>query len=1013
MLMKPIKLEMRAFGPYRDTTVIDFTRFNEASLFLLTGTTGSGKTMIFDALTFALYGVSSGNGRPNTSLRSQYAKDDVEAVVSFVFSHNGKQYTVTRSPKQSFVKKGGRVMREHGPDAHLVLNQETLASGATRVTQQIESILGLDADQFKQIALIGQGEFRELLKASSATRKEIFRKIFNTRFYQKFEEKLEAINKEAKVNFEFELKKIEDMMKNMDDIDFEDVSVHDLDRNIEQVEQNIKSSYLEIDDIVLNRSKANASYVEVTQTLEKDKALIEKFQLLEANKVKLEKELEQESYYKKLQEHLELLENLLSEVHPKEKALKISLEKLEANQSKNKNLLVELKKGQQHLENFKKESESLLKVSDVFENNKQKIQRIQTQLKDYEILDTLQLRKETLLGQIGSSKLDQELLRKQIEENVEVLSKARLNLKVKAQLEVETKDLEQRLQSILDFQKIKIIHDELNQKIEESKNELGKSLQQLKVKRDIYNDKEHLFYLAQAGILAKSLIEGEACPVCGSFEHPHKAVLSESDLTKEMIDILKAEVEVADEKRSQLQSHFSNLKGQLDTIQSQFNNKKTQYETLDINFEIQKMEAELMQKKQSLEGLVNLDELIQNSESLETTLQNKLSINDKVYRDLEKDFIQVETAWKEKSSHLSFTSYDEAKIELDKLKKQVGEYELKRDTLAHSILNQEKSVSKILGSLQQLDIEKNNLDEEVLSSQKEYREALNKYQFTDEAKYHEILSSSGQKDDDKKHLSNYHTRLSNLKFVIQGASLELNDQIKPELSANLTLQTSLKEQMDNLNHRYGALLANVKAKEISLIKLKDLQASYLDKKKHYENVNDLFRTATGKVLGKDNISFETFVQTAYFKEVIKHANKRLDIMTQSQYSLILREDATDLKSQSGLDLDVMDHHTNSRREVSTLSGGESFKAALALALGMSDVIQSFAGGIEIDMLFVDEGFGSLDQESLDQAMKVLNDLSQYSTMVGIISHVSELKQRIEQQIVVTKGVEGSSIQIIT
>ena len=1002
--MKPIKLELQAFGPYKDLTVIDFSQFSDAGLFLLTGETGSGKTMIFDALTFALFGKTSGNDRGVDSVRSQLARPHDETYVKLSFTHQGNMFTIRRNPTHSYARKEGGKESNSAHFAELYLPDGNIVSSVRDVNEKIETILGLDYDQFKQIALIGQGEFRELLVAKSDARSDIFRKIFNTKLYQNFEYKLRDLNSKARGVYETEKILIENVLT---DIGIEEPSVESLTQSISYLEGILKEDLLNQKKLNESRIIHNSKALEIMKLIEVKKQVLKDFEDLEANKVLFNELSKSKESMDALEKRLLRFNNATVYVKPIKTKLDEVIKRYQDNialEERERQSLISIK---ENLAILVEKHKLLIDQKDSIEALKKENHVLDKSLEDYRVLtehiNNRVKEQDKLKGE--EEKLD--VFKKHLEDSK--LKQKELEASVKLKRDKESRkvflDAEfNKLDEILKLKGILVKTTELEANEAKSLKLMADEVSKLGV---IYNQRQHDFYLAQAGILAKSLEDGKPCPVCGSTEHPKVATLSDQVVSKEELDALQSKLNNESSKLSKLGAKHSEVLGRLTELKELYESKTSGYDDVESLFK--SVEIELKEANSVLEKLKELDVLIEkNHESIEF---NSKSIEDLgiTINNRKLEVTRLDTMISSLKKNLKYESFELAKEALNTGLERVSKFEADVLESSEAIKTSEALLSNIEGSLKVIgkSIQDDKDKKEVFEG--EFKDSLAKYSFESIDAYEDVLLLD--KAETEETLRNYTQKLTEVNALIKSLEFKLKDVSKPDLVIDNEMLAKENQVIKELDEQLEVLMIKISKYKNSIEQLSKRSVDFETKRKQYQDINILYRTATGNLAQKDKISFEYYVQTAYFSKVIIEANKRLDIMTQSRYQLVLRQESNDKRLSSGLDLDVIDHHSNKRRAVSTLSGGESFKAALSLALGMSDVIQIFAGGIEIDMLFVDEGFGSLDQQSLDQAMNVLNSLTSGNRMIGIISHVSELKTRIEQQIIVKKDVTGSSVSV--
>ncbi len=895
--MKPINLRISAFGPYKDEVNIDFTKLGENGIFLITGDTGAGKTSIFDAISFAIFGEVSGSNRPIQTLRSDFADINIDTYVELEFVHKNRKYKILRNPSYEKPKKKGEGFTKKSADASLEYD-DVVVSGIKNVDIKIEEILGINAKQFKQISMLAQGEFLKILFAESKERTEIFRKIFDTNIYNSIARKLKE---KLKIN-EDELKELKNsFITNTANILWEKEKYINLDSKINEID---------IDNVL--------------------------------------KELEQE-----LEENKEENTNIEEEITKQEREIKV----IEENISKQEELNLKIENYKQLLtkqNEYKKQEEEIEKLKNKIAQN-QKIREIIKPKADKvnnekEIIKKLEKDLDTIKRniQIGNAK------EKEHEKKVEIVNKIGEKYKeYNNYLEIK-KELLEKANIIKNIENLEITKNNYLKEYEQLEKEY-------KIINNEYLEKESEFFKEQVGIIAEKLEENKPCPVCGSMTHPNIAKKSASVLSKEELEKIKENLEI-----------------------KQNNKLKKQEECIKVNSQINILIQEIGKESDNKLEL----------ESAKNKLKEEFNIN-------KEKLISIEqTILKEYKSILN-KDLDITKFEYDKFKDSIIDLiNLEKNELVKSKTLQEEKMNQLQESNLRLD-----------KYTKEYFNELLKLRFKNEEEYNKILLTNIEIENIQKNIEDFtrnvainNTKISDLEKEAKGKSTKDLKIQKEKLMAykNILIEkrkeyVKVKGKLDNNMRIYKLLLEN--AKELKQ-KIKD-----------FIIYDELSRTANGTLAGKKRIEFEQYVQATYFDMVILEANKRLAKMTENRYFLIRKEEPEKISDKIGLDLEVKDNYNGKIRDVKSLSGGEAFKAALSLALGLSDVIQSYSGGIVVDTLFIDEGFGSLDTESREQAINTLSLLIDNNKLIGIISHVTELKERIDKKIIVTKTSDGSKIEI--
>ncbi len=912
--MKPIKLTLSAFGPYAGCTEIDFSAFGENGLFLIAGDTGAGKTTIFDAITYALFGEASGNTREKSMFRSKYADAETPTEVELYFTCRDKDYYIKRNPEYERPKSRGEGITTEKANAELHLPDGKVITKLKDVDNAVVEIIGVDKNQFAQIAMIAQGDFLKLLLTTTDERKKIFQKLFKTQSYYVLQERLKS--ESGRLGGEYEAIK-------------------------SSIEQYINGIVCEVETPEVYRAKngemATAEIVEVLEKLIADDEKTEK--LLTEEKERLQKELDG------IKMRIAKAEDILS---------------AKADLEKNDNAFKqETEKEKELSEKLDVEKEKLAKTKEVAE----KIAALKAMLPDYDELSAKQsifdINKkfidgsaENISGTEAGIKAYEEEITALSEENkaLEKVGEEKITLEnSKGKKEEEKEKLKELGNSIDDVLRIRDEYSEAN-KIYTEKYCYAEILgTELKEKTRIYLE-------AQAGILADMLKPGKPCPVCGSTEHPKIAVKPENVPKKDEIDILQGKVGEADKAADEARDKAGKLKGIL-TEKEESVRKEAELLLGDYSFE----DAKSVIAVRISDVDSDIDELDKRIRAAVEKSERK-----KVIDDLLPEKNTLLESLKEKLMGIT----DEVKVraaENMSLEKRIAE-------LKEKLTFESKTAAE-----NQIVV----LHREVESVQKEFDEAA------------EAVSENKEKLASLKS-----AKEEILKRIGEGSDIDL----EKEKANQQVLETKQKELDAKSKEVHSRITANKASLDNILRKLDEIKVV----EEQWTWLKALSNTANGNISGKEKVMLETYIQMTYFDRIINHANTRLLVMTGGQYELKRRIEAENNRSQSGLELDVIDHYNGTERSVKTLSGGESFKASLSLALGLSDEIQSSAGGIRLDTMFVDEGFGSLDDESLAQAIKALSSLAEGNRLVGIISHVNELKDKIDKQIVVKKEKTGGS-----
>ncbi|MDD5952271.1 MAG: SMC family ATPase [Oscillospiraceae bacterium] len=1046
--MKPIILTMCGFGPFGKTVTVDFRRFDGKGLFLITGDTGAGKTTIFDGIAYALYGEVSGCTRTVNTVRSDYAAPTEETFVTLAFSHRGEQYTVTRNPGYVRQKKRGQGVTTAQPDAALTLPDGRVITKQQPVTKAITELLGVTLKQFKQIAMIAQGEFLQILLADSGQRSEIFRRVFDTGWYGQLQERLKTLSNAAKQSCQDQDQLLHQLWSGVhcpEDSAYqkafaqmdEETVVYQLEESISLLSALVKEESSRYEKVLSEKTVLEKALEENAVALSKGDDHNRKLSTLASEREKLEQLLAKAKDMEQREQAVKRGEAALYRVRPLElqwKAAKQDLEGLRRSLSTQQG---ELEQAEKQLAQRKTAYEQAQPLQRSIERLTGELAALEGQLPQYELEKTLEDTQSRLKEAL--QKQDQQLahLRTQQENTVREHQKALALLEEtkSAQVELlcaqnEQSRLEQTRASLESLEQTQKAYEQVCRQWEDTQRQYLQAEQHYHAAQQQYTALETAFFRSQAGLLASSLQPGMPCPVCGSTHHPQKASLPKTSPSEEQWKAEKGRLEKARQCLMDQSSRCSQQQTQKDSLLSQliqqgealFSRKVTP-ETLEHDMEEQKRDcaAAITEAKASVKAWQEQLQLREREEQREHQLTQRLETLKKEETALLEqqealkkeadvtsgrlDSVKKSLPFPEKETALfqiraKQQALKEQREQLETARSQYQDSERRRDTLQTLVSDQRRSLPIKESSFQEA-------ERSFLSGAKEAG-------FDDGSSYRNALP---QREEtlraEKEQVESYHKSLELTKHTVEQLEAETAGQKAVDLqeleAERAKLETQRQAQSNEIQMRYRCLHDN---REI-LQKLRSAQKTLAADRHRALVLEQLSRTANGMLKNRPKIGFEQYIQAFYFQRILSSANQRLSLMTDGRYQLERRETAVDLQKPFALELDVFDYYTGKVRPIRTLSGGESFKAALSMALGLLDVVQSMAGGVEIDTVFIDEGFGSLDSESLEQALRVLDQLTVGNRMVGIISHVSELKERIDQKIVVTKGRQGSSIQVLT
>ncbi|MCR4896450.1 MAG: SMC family ATPase [Lachnospiraceae bacterium] len=914
--MRPIYLKMSAFGPYAGTVEIHMDRLGGSGIYLITGDTGAGKTTIFDAICYALYDKTGGQLRDGNMLRSKYAEPGTPTEVELVFEHGGREYTIRRNPEYMRPSKRGEGMTTTPADASLTLPDGQAITKKNQVNAAVEELLGLSFEQFTQVSMIAQGEFRKLLLATTKERQEIFRKLFETGHYLSLQEKLKAEAKRLRTEY-----------------DGKTTGIHHAVSRVTCDETDVLS---------LELAKAKAREMTLPETA----SLIE--QILEGDR---KRETEVRKQDTDLEKALEDLNRRIGGLQELEKA-KQSLAKEEENL---KALEAALEAQKPLLEKAKED----LKAK---EGHTEKATALRTLLPRYQEADTLRKNTEDRRKRLEQAKQDlqtneQNLKRcnddlKIIAEELDTLKDAGAG-KEKAAAELER--IDKNLQSLQNLKKEFGLYAAQKEKLEKAQADYLKKDELYRGLRQTYETLDNAFRDGQAGVLAERLQPGVPCPVCGAIEHPAPACKPAEVPSEEELKVAKAEAEEAGKAATAASENAASIK------------------------------AALEEKKHHIISLGNENYMVLDPDTDEPQVDQTIK---RVREDREKaqSELKAQEARISRKAELEKKSkeYDGAVTNLNEaIEKQRTEIASAESTN----VAEEKQLADLEKTLTPPTLEEANAliaecDRKAAALQKAFDDADAAFRSREKA----VESSRGL-------IKGYREQLAS-------GSTEDPAAVTKERDEKTQLRAQTQETLRILTTRISTNDTELKEIRRGMSEAEDIE-------KQLRIADALSRTANADLTGKKKITLEAYIQATYFDRILGKANVRLMTMSGGQYELKRAEDGNN-QSQSGLELNVIDHYNGTERSVKSLSGGESFMASLSLALGLSDEVQSGAGGIQVDTMFVDEGFGSLDPDSLDQAYRALTSLSEGNRLVGIISHVADLKNKIDSQIIVKKERTGGS-----
>lgn len=1024
--MIPVSLTMQAFGPYSGIEKIDFTKFYNNKLFLITGNTGSGKTMIFDAICYALFGEASGEHRRADSFKSQFSDKSVIAYVEFEFIHKNKKYIITREPYQTKISRGKE--REHRQTAKIVFDDEIITK-PTEVNKKVKDILGIDYIQFKQIVMIAQGEFRKLVSADSRDREIIYRRIFNTTDFENVQNILKNKASELEGKFISSDEKIKGFLESIQHI-----------KQISYDELSLEQIFKILDDEISFYNLNIKGDVDKKEILKKDfevyRDLFNKFNEL----VELKKQFDSIDV-PKLKQEKTYLENV-------EKAIMILADedRLNSSDKKYNEAINEKTLMDNHLNILKNKLNDYNLDLKNQESNSLEIQNLNNKIVELENLENIIDEKIKLENDILNEKNSLELYNskfKIISEKIGNLENRKneiinfenkhgdVNLKI-SNLKIKVSHLEMLKNCLIKYDKELKLYNEDFLKYENMKPDYNRIFNLYNEKSKKFIETEEIYLRNQAGILAKKLVDNSPCMVCGSTIHPKKAELFNESIDDNFIKNLKTELEKLDKERNEINIETSSLKNKIsvrrNSLEEIYNellliDKEKEFVIFSI-FEndedlLNKLDLIILSLKNNIEESQNINDKILNFKSQLLNIENELKINQVEKEDVNKILSKIEAnisvinvilcEKNEKLYKFNIKNKDDYTKILNNFRDEHKKLIEKMDILKNDIKKCSDEIINLNGKIEIKNKEVEKLHKEVEEYKNNFLKSIEENGFSSIEEYSKFKLTQEEFRDRRKYLEDKRDEYRSLNSKISDLNSNFNDiEFKEKRDFEIKLGDLNKKikEIEN-SEKYSlervALLENAKK---NIIKLNE-DKSKLDKYK--TDLNELNKISNGN--NKHKISFERYILGIYFKEIIAAANVRFLKLTNGRFLLRHSKENIDSRSQQGLNISVFDNYTSSERQINTLSGGQSFEAALSLALGLSDVVQRYSGGISIDTLFIDEGFGSLDSDSIQNALECLIDVNDKSKLIGIISHVHELKDFIKFKVEVLDSTKGSKIKI--
>lgn len=1056
--MKPVKLIISAFGPYAGLTPeIDFEQFEDKGLFLISGDTGAGKTTIFDAICFALYGTTSGSFRDTKNLRSEYAKPDADSFVDFYFTHQGHKYHVWRQPAYERKKQRGEGVITEKEKAVFYSEGDIPTEGVTQVNAAVKELLHIDEKQFKQIAMIAQGEFWNLLNAKTDQRTEILRTIFMTNGYKaieyKLKDRMDAGNSRCLSAEQSIIQYFRDVKADEEDVHFEELS------ELQEKAGSSKSAWnldelLRVTESVITADKDRQKTVESRRVTEETelKRLTTVLANAKTNNKFIERldELEEENRILSLKkQEIDELEAVLKrqkaashEVKPaydlwesKKREIKNTEEKIKEYELKRNTETDKAWKAAERLEKAEKHqdeaSELLIHINRIKEEEPKYLRRdeLKAELSKLQDLQKRYQEKQTDLEQADTE------LKARINSLKDILEKSGSKPNELMKVRTEGENLQRLSDTVKDILDKK--SDELNKKREDLDTKQKKYSSAFSEYEEAVKDRlkaEKILESSRAGILAEGLKEGEKCPVCGSVHHPEPAKLPEIFISEDELESIKARETELQSKKSDANTAAEVAKKALEVFEGQMVTDilgclrdsildiRIESKETDVLLDELKKSFKVLQEKTS-ENTSKIIELEKECNDLTEAGEELKKAEGEETENLEKERRELETKIHETGTDitrynteletlkdLSYPDGAAAASEKKKAEDRHNEITTEINNASAAKIQAEKDLTAVKSELKTLEsalndnrdkekILKDGLDGKILSQGFNSLDEMLGLVVSEDV----IAGSEAVINRYRQDTAANSRQLAQAKEDAKGKTKVDIEALNSDCMKQEGIVLSIRKLENDISNR----IKNNEEKQTNILKLRP---DYEKASRDYNISRKLYELVRG-TSGNGKITLEQYIQAAGFDGIIAAANRRLQPMSDNQYELHRKEDSLGRKSNNFLDLEVLDNYTGHRRPVGNLSGGESFKASLSLALGLSDTVSSNLGGVQMDALFIDEGFGTLDRKSIDSAMDILINLSGSNKLVGVISHREELIENIPQQIRVRKTKNGSQIEI--
>ncbi|MCR4963230.1 MAG: SMC family ATPase [Firmicutes bacterium] len=1043
--MRPLTLKLGAFGPFPGETEIDFSRFGGGGLFLVTGETGAGKTTVFDGICFALYGASSGGRREPRMLRSDFALPEQETFAELRFSYRGHIYQIRRQPEYSRPKKKGQGMVTQKADAVFTYEDGRTVSGIKPVNETVEKIIGLNLNQFCQIAMIAQGDFLRLIQAKTEERSSIFRHIFDTQLYQRIQEELKTAAAQQENAWRQQKALIGQTLANLrlwdgsplagmlDVGENRDIEAEKLPELLPYIEELVEQDRKTEQDLQNRLSEMEKQSQRLARNMAEAADIDRRLQQLaqaEANHQALLRQREDYAeQYRRLQQHdrARQLQPAAELARHAAAAVQTLEEEIAAAQQQQEELTPRLAAAEQQYQQLA-ESGQIPRLQQEIAALRRDLPRYQRREQLAREQQQAQAQLQRLEKETASSARQLQALETELQQLQKELAALPEQTQAMSQLQIRVHSQEQELEQIQEVNRQIALYDKKAKALSKVEKQFWQQNADYQRLQDIYNQRLALFLQEQAGFLAQDLQPGQPCPVCGSTAHPRPALLNRQPVDKSQVEQAREQSEQAQSTWQELSAQGQRLRGECEQLRAQIGEQSRKLLPEEEAASIQALTAAVQNREaQNRRALAlsrqrygELQELQQQREEyLKKQTQKEEARRELREKHGEQSRLQTEAAATAQAKSRELAAYSQdlpfagaalAEAALQDKENRLAQLEQETAQAQQHWQNLREQNQRLQLRREEKQAGLQQARQKAETEQANFEAALQKEGFAGEEAFRQALGSEEWAEQTRQAVDEYTAEKKAAAALLDSLKQSCAGLEPPDLAALRSQSEALSQSSRLLLEEQKEAFSRRKINEETRDRLQRQYERYLQTGRQWAQIKDLADTAAGRLPNRPKLALERYIQGAYFQRIIRRANRRLQTMSEGQFLLLRRQEGSG-NSQTGLDLDVWDNYTGKKRDVRTLSGGESFMAALAMALGLADIIQEYAGGIQLDAMFIDEGFGSLDDQALEKALAVLCQLSAGQRLVGIISHVSELQQRIDKKILVRKGRNGSRLEI--